>query len=113
MDFLPIQSTSTNKVNSMINLANDGGSKSNTGYFSNRGAKETPEETVDEVTLSTSSASSDPLETEEAKLNMEIKKFFKLIKDSLKKTKEFIFKLLGFNKIKIKNIYKEHDSETP
>ena len=111
MDFLPIQPTSTNKVNSAINLANDGGSKSNSGYFSNRGEKENTEEPIiDEVILSTLPTSS---ENEEVDLNIKVKNFFELIKDFLKKTKEFILKLLGFNKIKIENIYKEKHSKTP
>ncbi len=107
MDFLPIPRSSTNKVNSAINLANDGGSKSNTGYFSKRGAQEgTAEEKIDEVSLSTSS-----LENTEEDLDSELTKFFNSIADFLKKIKDFILRLLGLNRPKIENIYKKNSSE--
>lgn len=89
MEFRPIQPASTNKVNASINLANDGGSKSNTGYFSQRGAKEPPqqEEKLDEVTLSKSSKSKNVDEIDEIDESFNllgwIEQFFKKIKDIL------------------------------
>jgi hypothetical protein len=106
MDFLPIQPGSTNKVNTTINLSNDGGSKSNTGYFSQRGAKEAPapEQKLDEVKLSTTSTSSEEIEVVEVNISGFIKKILKAITDFL--TKLFSKKN---EELEIENIY-EHSS---
>jgi|GEM_PF-6142697 len=108
MDLLPVPPASTNKVNSAINLANDGGSKSNTGYFNKKGAREeAPEEkAVDEVKLSTSNSSENKED-----LDSELTKFFNALKANLKKLKDFIFRIFGFDRPKVKNIFKENNTE--
>ncbi len=107
MDFLPIKPSSTNKVNSALNLSNDGGSKSNTGYFSQRGQEEASLEKVDELSLSTSVSE----ENEEVEIETELQKFFSSVRNLMKKIKEFILELLGFDKPKIENIYKESNEK--
>ena len=102
MDFLPIKPTSTNKVDASINLANDGGSKSNTGYFSQRGTEEKTPESFDAVTFSNSSSSNLNNELDEVKLD-----FWDTIKKYWTKIIDFIMKLLGFKKKKIYNIYEK------
>lgn len=99
MDLLPIPPRSTNKVDTAISLANDGGSKSNTGYFNSAGHGEKKESgQVDEVNFSNSSATN---ENEDAD-------FIQKIKNYLNKIKEFILRLLGSNnKKEINNIYKK------
>ncbi len=99
MDFLPVQ-RSTNKVDTSINLANDGGSKSNTGYFSNRGnGEEKTQENIDEVKFSKHSTEEDEVIND----NNLVEK----ISDFFKKLKEFILKVLGIKKKKIYNIYEK------
>ena len=100
MDFLPIQRTSTNKVDTSINLANDGGSKSNTGYMNQRGYNEEgPEiqEKGDEVQFSRSAHEDID---EEQEFNRSLTAYLIRIKD-------FILKLFGFKKKKIYNIYEK------
>ena len=98
MDFLPIKQTSTNKVNSAINLANDGGSKSNTGYFNQGGAEENPSDNGDEVTFSHSNSS------EEEQVDFSKTDLLKIIKIFLNKIKKIILSL--FKNKKENNIYK-------
>ncbi|OGI01370.1 MAG: hypothetical protein A2Y25_02635 [Candidatus Melainabacteria bacterium GWF2_37_15] len=101
MDLLPIKPASTNKVDSAINLANDGGSKSNTGYFSNRGqGEEKPPEKLDEVTFSHAAHPEAESIDEEKKLMQTIQSYFN-------KAKDFILKLFGIKKKKIYNIYEK------
>ena len=101
MDLLPIKPASTNKVDSAINLANDGGSKSNTGYFSNRGqGEEKAPEKLDEVTFS------HPHQTEDETV-IEEKKLMQTIQSYITKAKDFILKLFGIKKKKIYNIYEK------
>jgi len=102
MDFLPVQRTTTNKVDTAINLANDGGSKSNTGYFSSRGGsnEEKPTESSgDEVNFSKNHVDEEELEEE---LN-----FAEKIIGNLTKLKEFILKIFGQKKQKVYNIYEQ------
>lgn len=110
MDFLPIKPSSTNKVNTAINLANDGGSKSNTGYFNKRGGStnaETNEETTtDEVNLSASSSAE-----QDEEIEIEVLTFFEKFKNLLIFIKDFVLKIFGYKKIKVKNIYKDINSE--
>jgi len=111
MDLLPIPPPSTNKVNQTINLANDGGSKSNTGYFRKRASKEEHEEEKgkgDELNLSSAVHS----EEQEEDIDSQVKKIFEKFKDFLKKIKEFNIKLFGLNKPKIENIYKQSNTKS-
>lgn len=101
MDFLPIQRASTNKVDTSINLANDGGSKSNTGYMNQRGHKEeAPEiqEKGDEVQFSHGTHHEEFDEEEE---------FNKSLSAYLIRVKDFILKLFGIKKKKIKNPFEQ------
>jgi hypothetical protein len=96
MDLLPIQPTSSNKVNSAINLANDGGSKSQTGYFKSSGKqKEEEKPHLDEVNFS--NLMSDDEKGNEAKENIIVV----LLKNIYNKIKNFIknlFKPKGLTK---------------
>ncbi len=110
MDFLPIKPSSTNKVNTAINLANDGGSKSNTGYISKRGGKKEKEEkgaSVDELSLSTAAA--EPEENEDTE--QEVTGFLNLIKNFFKNIKNFFLKLFGLNRPRLENIYEDSNVE--
>lgn len=113
MEFRPIQPTSTNKVNASINLANDGGSKSNTGYFSQRGAKEPPpqEEKLDEVTLSKSSKSKNVDEIDEIDEKVEGFSFFGVIEQLFNRIKEFWANLFKKNEPEIENIFEHLESK--
>lgn len=105
MDMLPVNPASTNKVDTGINLANDGGSKSNTGYYSQRESEEhKPEEKLDEVSFSHKNKTEE-IEEEEQELNFfeKILKFFADLKDS-------VLKLLGLKKQEIPNIYEKTGS---
>ena len=109
MDFLPIPKSSTNKVNTAINLANDGGSKSNTGYMNQRNGEQEPiEESVDEVTLSASKSK----EVEEKTPESDFKKFFNKIQAFFRKINDFYRNLFAGNKIDIENIYEEVHIDT-
>ncbi len=105
MDFLPIPPSSTNKVNASINLANDGGSKSNTGYFNKRNQDKEALKggDVDEVNLSSSNSSKTP----EEGMENEFSTFFDSIREFFAKIKNFILKIFGLNKPKVENIFKE------
>jgi len=113
MEFRPIQPASTNKVNASINLANDGGSKSNTGYFSQRGAKEPPpqEEKLDEVTLSKSSKSKDVDETDEIGEKAESFSLLGWTGQLFKKIKDFFANLFKKNEPEIENIFEHLESK--
>lgn len=100
MDILPIKPASTNKVDATINLANDGASKSNTGYFSNRDHEEHHTENVDEVRITHSRHNENEAIDEE-------KKLLGIIQTFLNKIKNFILKILGLKKEKIPNIYEK------
>lgn len=103
MDLLPVNPTTTNKVDTSINLANDGGSKSNTGYFSKRDSEEKAPENidVDVVKFSKSSSSDKVIEDEE------VPTFFELLKKYINSIKDFILKALGLKRKKIYNIFEK------
>ena len=92
----------TNKVDTSINLANDGGSKSNTGYFqSGKKPKGENEEKFDELDISRSSSDIGQNSDEDSIDIVEN------IKSFTNKIKDFILSLLGLNKPKMDNIYKK------
>lgn len=100
MDFLPIQRASTNKVDTSINLANDGGSKSNTGYMNQRGRREeAPEiqEKGDEVQFSHSAHEEFD---EEQEFNRSLTAYVNRILG-------FILNLFGFKKKKVQNPFEQ------
>ena len=99
MDLLPIKPASTNKVDTSINLANDGCSKSNTGYFINRGQEEKPQENFDEVKFSNLHSKTDEPSVE-SDLIPRITKLLNKIKDTL-------FKFLRFKKKELYNIFEK------
>lgn len=103
MDMLPINPVSTNRVDASINLTNDGGSKSNTGYINQRGGEpEKTKESFDEVQLSHHHNNI------EEQINQD-DNLINIIKRIINKIKDFILKTLGLKKETIPNIFEKHE----